>query len=77
MANRYINASGKTRALFGIIEILEYSYRYLILIPGILSLILVGLIIRSKDFRPWDILTISVTLLAMVGTLTPSWRLFI
>ena len=77
IANRYVNADGKTQALFGIIELLEYSYRYLILIPGILSLVLAGLIIWSKDFKLWDILTTSFALLAIVGALTPSWRLFI
>lgn len=77
IAHRYLHADGKTQAMFGIIELVEFNYRYLILIPAIVSIYLVVRIIRSKEFKLWDIVTILVATLAIIGAVTSSWKLFV
>lgn len=75
IAAAYDHAEGKTKALFGIFELLRFNYRYLILIPAILSILLALRPIRTKEFSYWDIGTLLLGLISVIGVLTPSWRL--
>ena len=75
IATRYNQADGKTRALFGIVELLEFQYRYLILIPAALSILLTIRLIWTREFKIWDTVTLIFGLLSVVGTVTSSWRL--
>lgn len=75
IATRYNQSSGKTRAMFGIVELLEFNYRYLILIPATISIVLIFNIIRLKKFKIWDVVILLIGLITIVGTVTSSWRL--
>lgn len=74
IATAYEQADGKTKALFGIVELLRFNYRYLILIPAILSTLLAVKLIGTKEFKYWDIGTLLLGLISIIGVLTPSWR---
>jgi hypothetical protein len=56
---RYLSSDGKTRALFGLIEI-QFSYKYYFLVFAISSFILAALAIRKKEIR-W-IATVAIVL---------------
>ena len=77
IALRYIQANGKTKALFGIIEVLQFNYKHLILLPAILSIVLTFKILKSKEFKIWDACTLIVSIVAIIATVTSSWRLLI
>ena len=49
IANQYLLSDGKTRALFGIIEISQFSYKYYFSILGLLSLIVVLFAFKEKE----------------------------
>ena len=75
IAMRYNQADGKTQALFGIVELLEFNYRYLILIPAAISIALVVKMIHAKEFKALDIITLLLGLITIIGTVTSSWAL--
>lgn len=77
IAIRYVQADGKTRALFGIIELGQFGFKFWILIPATLSIWLIFKIIRLKEFEIWDASTMLISWIAIIGTITSSWRLFI
>lgn len=73
IANVYSQADGKTRAL-GLFE-LRYMYKYCILIPALVSVLLTLWIFRLKQFSLLDGVILLLSLTAIVATLTSSWRL--
>jgi hypothetical protein len=75
IATRYIQADGKTKALFGIIEFSEFSYKYWILFPAVLSVMLTFRIFWTGKFKLLDIAVLFIGLISIVGTVTASWRL--
>ena len=75
IATRYNQADGKTQAMFGIVELLQFNYRYLVLIPATISIILVIKIFHAKESKTWEIVTLLLGLITIIGTLTSSWRL--
>ena len=77
IAVRYVQADGKTKALFGLVELGQFGFKFWILVPAILSILLTVKIIRLKEFKIWDALTILISLTTIIGTITSSWRLLI
>jgi hypothetical protein len=51
IALRYLSSDGKTKALFGIIEIFSFSYKYFFIIPAIFSLSTAFLAIKKREFK--------------------------
>ena len=76
IATEYNQATSKTRALFGIVELLKFNYRYLILIPAIISIALVIKAIRVTKITICDLATLLLGLITIIGLVTSSWRLF-
>jgi hypothetical protein len=77
IASTYEHSDGKTKAMFGIIELARFSYKYLILIPAILSIVLIAVVIWKRRLRFLDIVVLVIGVTAIIGTVTSSWRLFI
>jgi hypothetical protein len=77
IANTYMHSNGKTKAMFGIIEISRFSYKYLIVIPAILSIILITIVMRKRKFSFLDVAILVIGVTAITGTVTSSWRLII
>jgi hypothetical protein len=75
IAARFNEASGKTRALFGLVEFMEFSYRYYILIPATISIVLIIYSKRLKELNTWDVAILLVGSITIIGTVTSSWRL--
>ena len=75
IAIRYVQADGKTKALFGLVELGQFGFKFWILLPAILSILLTSKIIRLKEFKIWDAFTILIALTAIAATVTSSWRL--
>jgi hypothetical protein len=77
IVTRYNQADGKTNALFGLIELSEFNYRYSILIPAVFSMLFTIRLLRINNWKTWDLITLFIGLISIVGTVTPSWRLLI
>jgi hypothetical protein len=77
IAKTYQQSDGKTQAMFGIIEMAQFSYKYLILIPAISSIVLTAILICKRKFTLLDMGSLVMGVIAIIGTVTPSWRLII
>jgi hypothetical protein len=77
IATRYNQADGKTKALFGIMELLQFNYKYFILIPATISALLTFRIFKLSEYKIWDAISGMVSLIAIIGVLTSSWKLLI
>ena len=75
--NHFIESSGKTKALFGLIEALQYSYKYYFLIPELISGIL---IFRSYKIHKTTFTfktAIVLLIITLLVNISPIWKLFI
>jgi hypothetical protein len=77
IALRYLSSDGKTRALFGITEILSFSYQYYLVILSVLSIVITFISIRKKEKKRTIILAISLSILSIVLIFSRIWRLMI
>jgi hypothetical protein len=77
IARSYIRSHGKTRALFGLIELLEFGYQYYVAIFGIISLVLAIWSINGNSTIPQKIAMILLSLLAIAIVFGRIWRLFV
>jgi hypothetical protein len=77
IATTYQHSDGKTKALFGIIEISRFSYKYLVVIPALLSIVLITIVIWKRKFSFLDMAILAIGLIAIIGTITSSWKLII
>lgn len=77
IANRYLSSDGKTQALFGIVEILSYSYKYWLIGLSIGSIITAIVGKRKNEGKQifWISMTLGIT--SMIIIFTPIWRLMI
>lgn len=73
IAQRYLNADGKTRALFGITE-LFYGYQYWVVILGILALVLS---LSSRPKSRLQFVCIFFSILSIILVFVRLWRLFV
>jgi hypothetical protein len=77
IAARYTASDGKTQSLFGIIEVLNFSYKYYFLL---LSAIALYLAIKSrikKEARSTFIIAILLNALSIALILTRVWKILI
>lgn len=77
IAAEYVRVDGKTQALFGIKELLQFGYQYYVLLLGIGSLGLGIWSIQSNNTTNQKIATILLSLLAITIIFARIWRLFI
>ncbi|WP_316765291.1 hypothetical protein [Pedobacter frigiditerrae] len=76
IAQHYISAGGKTRALFGLIELSYLSYEIILFAFGVLSFLIAAFRLRKN----WDLingLTFFLSLISIALILIPFWRIWI
>lgn len=74
IAVRYEQATGKTKALFGLTEMLQFGYQYYVLLPCIAALIL---IITSRAQAKRKFTYALLPLIAIILVFVRLWRLFV
>lgn len=77
IVGQYLLSDGKTRALFGITEILEFSYQYYLIIPNLISLFLGLIAIRKKEKKLTIQIALSISILSIILIFSRIWRLMI
>ncbi len=77
IAEEYLKSNGKSRALFGIKELLQFNYQYYVVIPGIVSCILLILAIKIGIPTGKTITAALLSLLAITIVFVRIWRIFI
>lgn len=73
----YLSSSGKTRALFGIIELSRLHIKLYFIPFAILSIVFVVLAVKKKEKKGWVVACMIVCLLAIVSFFIRSWRFMI
>ena len=77
IANQYFLSDGKTKALFGLIELTTFYYKYYFVILGILSLILGLLGIKKKELKLTYLIALSLSTLSIILVFIRLWKLMI
>ncbi|UFH33589.1 hypothetical protein LNP04_07735 [Chryseobacterium sp. C-71] len=73
---KYINADGKTKALFGLIE-LQYSYKYCFLLIILVSVIFLFYSYKNNERVFMKIAALILLVLAILSIFTSFWKWFI
>lgn len=74
---QYLASDGKTKALFGIIEIAQFSYKYYFLSLSLLSILFAILAILKKEKRSLIILAFILSTLSIISIFVDLWRFMI
>ena len=77
IAKEYLRSDGKTRALFGIKELLQYGYQYYVLILGVCSLILAIMNLKGNIQTNKKAAVVLLSILAIIIVFVRIWRLFV
>ena len=77
IAQRYISATGKTRALFGLTELLNFGYQYYIAILGMVVLMLSILSVKTNEQRNKKRIAVLLSVVAIALVFVRMWRLFV
>ncbi|NRD24161.1 hypothetical protein HNV10_12950 [Winogradskyella litoriviva] len=73
----YSASTGKNRALFGLTELLSYSFKYYYGIPPAIGFI-VSIIIAIKDrIKELALVAVLISLAAIIISVFSIWRMFI
>ncbi|MCH9661694.1 MAG: hypothetical protein K0U54_12390 [Bacteroidetes bacterium] len=72
----YQEATGKTKALFGLIE-LGYVHKYYFVLGGILGLALTLVAFRKKESKGWIWLAFIISILIIVLPILRVWHWFV
>jgi hypothetical protein len=73
IAKDYKHADGKTRALFGIIE-MTYGFQYWLALPGVIALVLC---LFTRDRSPFRLLCITLSIISIIFIFLRIWRIFV
>ncbi|MEH0153182.1 hypothetical protein V6R21_03490 [Limibacter armeniacum] len=77
IANRYLSADGKTQALFGLVGILSFSYKYWFIGLSFGSILTSILGKRKNEGKQFFGISMTLGILSMIIIFTPIWRLMI
>jgi hypothetical protein len=77
IALRYLSADGKTKGLFGIVELISFSYKYYFLITGLFSFIMSILAIRKKETKWLSYASLVISIFSIVSVLIQFWKFLI
>ncbi len=77
IASQYVLLDGKTKALFGLAEILEFSYKYYFIIPSLISLFFGLMAIRRKEKRLMIQIAFFLGFLSIILIFVELWKLMI
>lgn len=73
----YLSAKGKTRGMFGIVETLNYYFKYYILVIIAVALLFAIVALRKKEEMQVVYLSIGLCMLTAILVFVPLWRLMI
>jgi len=77
IAIKYKRADGKTKALFGITELLSFGYKYYVAIFGIISLVYAVLNLKTDNQTNKKLTAFLLSLFAIAIVFARIWRLFV
>jgi hypothetical protein len=77
IAREYVRVDGKTRALFGLVEVLQFGYQYYLCIAGVIALVVAILAIKGGGQRKKILFAILLSLFAIVVVFVRLWKLFV
>ncbi len=77
IAKDYLGVDGKTKALFGIKELLQFGYQYYVLGLGLISLTLAILSINYVNPKSQILTALLLSVIAIVIIFARIWRLFV
>lgn len=77
IAQRYLQSDGKTRAVFGITETLNFYYQYYFVGLSFLALILAIIGTKRKEYRFINRIAYVIGLLSLILIFERVWRLMI
>lgn len=77
IAHAFIMATGKTKALFGLVSELRFGYKYYVLIPSIVSLIAALLSIIKNSGMVVNILAVALSVISILIVFLNIWRLML
>jgi len=74
IANEYLRVDGKTKALFGLKEILQFSYQYYVCILGVAAMIF-AVLAKTKTVSKTMTLLLAISTIVLV--FVRFWRLLV
>jgi len=74
LAKSYIAADGKTKAMFGIIEISNWGYKIWFFIGGLLAFVLAIIALKKKESKITYRLSFLLSLIAMLLVFIRFWK---
>jgi hypothetical protein len=77
IAVRFLTSDGKTRALFGIVEIAQFTYKYYFIALSVLSILFIVYAIRIREIKTFNQIAIVLSLLSAASIFIPFWKLMI
>ena len=76
IALQYINADGKTKALFWLIE-LSYSFKYYFLLASLVSGYFIFKAYKKKENKIYLIISLIILVISILSILISFWNVFI
>lgn len=77
IANQYLLSDGKTKAMFGLIEITAFLYQYYFVALGIISLIFGLIAIKKKELKLLYQTALFLSILSIISVFIKLWKLMI
>ena len=74
IANEYLRVDGKTKALFGLKEILQFSYQYYVCILGVAAMIFA---VKANNRTVSKTMTLLLAISSIVLVFIRFWRLLV
>ena len=74
IANEYLRVDGKTKALFGLKEILQFSYQYYVCILGVAAMIFA---VKANNIIVSKTMTLLLAISSIVLVFIRLWRLLV
>lgn len=77
IGRQYLSSSGKTQALFGIVEILSFSYKYYFIVVALSSIIFSIIGNRKRENPRINWLAFGLSVVSLIIIFIPVWRVMI
>ena len=77
IASHYLTSDGKTKALFGMVEYLRFGFKYYLLIPCIIALVLGIVGFKKEKLKTISTLSIFFSCFVIVLIFFQLWKLMI
>jgi hypothetical protein len=77
IAKYYLMADVKTRSLFGIVELLNFSYKYYLLILSLISVVLAYIASRRQESSRFVIPAYLLTCISTILVFFKIWKIFV